>query len=60
VNFEDARKIISGLSLDVRILARELYGRDGADLALVDRTIGRMLDDLGRLREQLAGEDGAP
>jgi hypothetical protein len=59
VNFEDARKIISGLSLDVRILARELYMRDGADMALVDRTIGRMLDDLGRLREQLSGGDGA-
>lgn len=53
---QDERDIIRGLELDVRILARELYASPdalGGDCAL--RTVDRMMADLGRLREQLAG-----
>ena len=52
------REIVHGLDLDVRILAGELYGRPGADVETAVRAIDRMLADLRRLREQLAGEPG--
>ena len=53
---EDKRKVVHGLDLDVRILARELYGRPGADAETAVRAIDRMLADLHRLREQLVSQ----
>lgn len=54
---EEYRKIISDLDLDVRILARELYGSSdalGGDTAI--RAIDRMMADLDRLRASLITE----
>jgi hypothetical protein len=53
---DDIRKIIRGLSLDVDILVRELYGRPGVDVETAVRAIDRMLTDLRRLREQLVSQ----
>ncbi len=53
---DDTRQIVRGLSLDVSILARELYGRPGVDVETAVRAIDRMLADLRRLREQLVSQ----
>ena len=54
MTFDEYRKIVKGLDLDVRILARELYGSPdalGGEVAL--NTIDRMTVDLARLRADL-------
>jgi hypothetical protein len=47
---EAAREMIRGLDLDVRILARELYGREGTDLEVARRAVDRMTAVLAQLR----------
>jgi hypothetical protein len=50
---EAAREMIRGLDLDVRILARELYGREGTDLEVARRAVDRMTAVLAHLRGHL-------
>lgn len=50
---DEYRRIIDGLQLDVRILARELYGgpdAQGGHTAI--KTIDRMMAELERLRAE--------
>lgn len=53
---EAERAAISALDLDVRILARELHGREGRDLEVAVRAIDRMTAELAALRRHLAAE----
>ena len=55
--FERDRQVVGGLELDVRILARELYG--GRDLTVVRRTISRMRLTLDLLAERFGSEEAA-
>jgi hypothetical protein len=54
--FEAESKMIQGMNLDVRILARELYGREGRDLHVAVQAIDRITADLASLRAQLEAE----
>jgi hypothetical protein len=57
---ETTREVISGLDMDVRILARELYGREGRDLDVAVRTVDRMTQTLATLRGHLVAELADP
>jgi len=52
--FGQDSEVIRGLDLDMRILARELYGQ--RDLAVVRRTVARMQSALALLTEALDAE----
>jgi hypothetical protein len=54
---EGDRQVLGGLELDVRILARELYG--GRDLTVVRRAISRMRSTLDLLAKRIGSEEAA-
>jgi hypothetical protein len=54
--FEAESQVIRDLDLDVRILARGLYGQEGRDPYAAVRAIDRMTAALATLRGQLAAE----
>lgn len=53
---KSGRAVISGLDLDLRILARHLCGHQGRDLDVAIRAIDRMTAALEELRDHVAGE----
>jgi hypothetical protein len=55
--FARDRQVLGGLELDVRILARELYG--GRDLTVVRRAISRMRSTLDLLAKRIGSEEAA-
>jgi hypothetical protein len=55
--FEGDRQVLGGLELDVRILARELYG--GRDLTVVRRAISHMRSTLDLLTKRIGSEETA-
>ena len=57
---ETTREVISGLEMDVRILARELYGVEGRDLDVAVRAVDRMTQTLATLRGHLVAEPADP
>jgi hypothetical protein len=54
--FEAESGIVQDLNLDLRILAREQYGRERRDLEVAVQVIDRMTPALATLRRQLAAE----
>ena len=48
--------VLSDMRLDLRILARELFGREGRNLDVAVQAIDRMTGALAELRGQLAAE----
>jgi hypothetical protein len=55
--FERDRQVLGGLELDVRILARGLYG--DRDLTVVRRAISRMRSMLDLLAKRIGSEEAA-
>ena len=56
VVLETTREVISGLGMDVRILARELYGLEDRDPDVAVRAADRMTQTLATLRGHLVAE----